>query len=141
MDADFEFIVRQFANNGTCVCVKTLDPNIDEEMIFSKVKGKKYPLKVVKLHDGDADHERADSGIVTRGSTKGLLQVVSLCDTVLSVKRTNMIISIIAAIVTLTIMFIVSLSGNLSAIGSWLVVANQLFWMIPAALTTKLYIK
>ncbi|MBE6559647.1 MAG: hypothetical protein E7662_00870 [Ruminococcaceae bacterium] len=141
MDADFEFIVRQFANNGTCVCVKTLDPNIDEEMIFSKVKGKKYPLKVVKLHDGDADRERADSGIVTRGSTKGLLQVVSLCDTVLSVKRTNMIISIIAAIVTLTIMFIVSLSGNLSAIGSWLVVANQLFWMIPAALTTKLYIK
>ena len=52
-----------------------------------------------------------------------------------------MIISIIAAIVTLAIMFIVSLSGNLSAIGSWLVVANQLFWMIPAALTTKLYIK
>ncbi len=141
MDADFEFIVRQFANNGTCVCVKTLDPNIDEEMIFSKVKGKKYPLKVVKLHDGDANRERADSGIVTRGSTKGLLQVVSLCDTVLSVKRTNMIISIIAAIVTLAIMFIVSLSGNLSAIGSWLVVANQLFWMIPAALTTKLYIK
>ena len=141
MDADFEFIVRQFANNGTCVCVKTLDPNIDEEMIFSKVKGKKYPLKVVKLHDGDANRESADSGIVTRGSTKGLLQVVSLCDTVLSVKRTNMIISIIAAIVSLTIMFIVSLSGNLNAIGSWLVVANQLFWMIPAALTTKLYIK
>jgi len=141
MDADFEFIVRQFANNGTCVCVKTLDPNIDEEMILSKVKGKKYPLKVVKLHDGDAERERADSGIVTRGTTKSLLQVVSLCDMVLSVKRTNVIISIISAIVSLAIMFIVALSGNLSAIGSWLIVVNQLFWMIPAALTTKLYIK
>ena len=105
------------------------------------MKGKKYPLKVVKFHDGDAACERVDSGIVTRGTTKGLLQVVSLCDTVISVKRTNMIISIVAAIVTLAIMFIVALSGNLASIGSWLIVVNQLFWMIPAALATKLYIK
>lgn len=141
IDPDFDFIVSQFANNGTCVCVKTLDPNVDEEMIFAKMKGRKYPLKVVKLNDGDGELERVDSGIVTRSSTKSLLQVVSLCDMVLSVKRTNMIISIIAAIVTLVIMFIVTLSGSLSMIGSGLLVLNQLFWMIPAALTTKLFIK
>jgi len=141
MDADFEFIVRQFTQNGTCVCVKTLDPNIDEEMIFSKVKGKRYPLKVIKIREGGTECANADSGIVTRGTTKSLLQVVSYCDTVLSVKRTNMIISVVSAIVTLVIMFIISLSGNLGAVGSWLVVVNQLFWMIPALLTTKLYIK
>jgi len=141
MDADFEFIVRQFANNGTCVCVKTLDPNIDEGMIFSKIKGKKYPLKVVKLYDGDSNRERAESGIVTRGSTKSLLQVVSLCDMILSVRRTNMIVSVIAAVVTLAIMLIVAISNNLGALGSWLIVANQLFWTIPAVLVAKLYIK
>lgn len=141
MDADFEFIVRQFANNGTCVCVKTLDPNIDEEMILSKVKGKRYPLRVVKLHDGDAERERADSGIVSRGTTKSLLQVVSLCDTVLSVKKTNRVISALSAIVTLAILFVVMTSGSVGTIGSWLIVANQLFWMIPAALTAKLYMK
>lgn len=141
MDADFEFIVRQFANNGTCVCVKTLDPNIDEEMILSKVKGKRYPLRVVKLHDGDAERERADSGIVSRGTTKSLLQVVSLCDTVLSVKKTNRVIGALSAIVTLAILFVVMTSGSVGTIGSWLIVANQLFWMIPAALTAKLYMK
>jgi hypothetical protein len=141
IDPDFDFIVSQFANNGTCVCVKTLDPNVDEEMIFSKMKGRKYPLKVVKLNDGDGELERAESGIVTRSTTKSLLQVVSLCDMVLSVKRTNMIISVIAALVTLVIMFIVAMSGSLSMIGSGLVVLNQLFWMIPAILTTKLFIK
>lgn len=141
MDADFEFILRQFTHNGTCVCVKTLDPNIDAEMIFSKVKGRNYPLKVIKNHEGDVDKQRVDSGIVTRGTTKSLLQVVSYCDMVLSVKRTNMIISIVSAIVSLAVMLIVSMSGNLSAIGSWLLVVNQLFWMIPAMLTTKLYIK
>ena len=141
MDADFEFILNQFAQNGTCVCVKTLDPNIDAEMIFAKVKGKAYPLKVIKKHDAASDEQRADSGIVTRGTTKSLLQVVSYCDMVLNVKRTNMIISIVAAIVSVAIMFIVSMSNNLGAIGSWLLVVNQLFWMIPAMLTTKLYIK
>lgn len=141
MDADFEFILKQFAKGGTCVCVKTFDPNIDEEMIFSKVRGKKYPLKVVRNTEGCETTERADSGIVTRGTTKSLLQVVSYCDMVLSVKNTNTIISIVSAIVSLAIVFIVTISKNLGALDSWMVVVNQLFWMIPAMLTTKLFIK
>ncbi len=141
MDADFEFILRQFARGGTCVCVKTLDPNIDEEMIFSKVRGRKYPLKIVRNMDGCESVEHADSGIVTRGTTKSLLQVVSYCDMVLSVKNTNMIISIVSAIVSLAILLIVTMSKNLGALHSWMIVANQIFWMIPAMLTTKLFIK
>ncbi len=141
MDADFEFILRQFARGGTCVCVKTLDPNIDEEMIFSKVRGKKYPLKIVRNMEGCEGTARAESGIVTRGTTKSLLQVVTYCDMVLSVKSTNMIISIVSAIVSLVILLIVAMSKNLGALHSWMVVANQFFWMIPAMLTTKLFIK
>lgn len=141
MDADFEFILKQFAKGGTCVCVKTFDPNIDEEMIFMKVRGKKYPLKVVRNTEGCETVERADSGIVTRGTTKSLLQVVSYCDMVLSVKNTNTIISIVSAIVSLAIVFIVTISKNVGALDSWMVVINQLFWMIPAVLTTKLFIK
>ena len=141
MDADFEFILRQFTQNGACVCVKTYDPNIDEAMIFSKIHGKKYPLKVIKNYEDTAAAERIESGIVTRGTTKSLLQVVSFCDMVLSVKRTNMVISIASALVSLVILFVISLSDNLGAVGSWLIVLNQLFWMIPAMLTTKLYIR
>lgn len=141
MDADFEFILRQFAKGGTCVCVKTFDPNIDEEMIFAKVRGKKYPLKVVRDTEGCESTARAESGIVTRGTTKSLLQVVSYCDMVLSVKSTNTIISIVSAIVSLAIVFIVTMSKNVGALHSWMVVVNQLFWMIPAVLTTKLFIK
>ncbi len=141
MEADFEFILKQFAKGGTCVCVKTFDPNIDEEMIFSKVRGKKYPLKVVRNTEGCETMARADSGIVTRGTTKSLLQVVSYCDMVLSVKNTNTIISIVSAIVSLAIVFIVTISKNIGALDSWMVVVNQLFWMIPAVLTTKLFIK
>ncbi len=141
MDADFEFILRQFAQNGSCVCIKTYDPNIDEAMILKKIHGKKYPMKVIKNYEATEGTERMDSGIVTRGTTKSLLQVVSFCDMVLSVKRTNMVISVASALVTLIILFIVSLSDNLGAIGSWLIVLNQLFWMLPAMLTTKLYIR
>ena len=141
MDADFEFILRQFTQNGTCVCIKTYDPNIDEAMIFSKIHGKKYPLKVIKNYENTAAEERMESGIVTRGTTKSLLQVVSYCDMVLSVKRTNMVISIASALVSLVILFIISLSNNLGAVGSWMIALNQLFWMIPAMLTAKLYIR
>jgi len=141
MDADFEFILRQFARGGTCVCIKTLDPNIDEDMIFSKVRGKKYPLKIVRDMEGCEGAAHVDSGIVTRGTTKSLLQVVTYCDMVLSVKSTNMIISIVSAIVSLAILLIVTMSKNLGALHSWMIVANQIFWMIPAMLTTKLFIK
>ncbi|MBQ8746326.1 MAG: hypothetical protein IJZ08_00470 [Clostridia bacterium] len=141
MDADFEFILRQFTKGGTCVCVKTLDPNIDEEMIFSKVRGKQYPLKIVRNTEGTEAVERADSGIVTRGTTKSLLQVLSYCDMVLSVKGTNTVISIVSAIVSLLVLVIVMMSQNVGALKSWMVAANQLFWLIPAMLTTKLFIK
>jgi hypothetical protein len=141
MDADFEFILRQFTQNGTCVCIKTYDPNIDEAMIFSKIHGKRYPLKVIKNYENTTAEERMESGIVTRGTTKSLLQVVSYCDMVLSVKRTNMVISIASALVSLVILFIISLSNNLGAVGSWMIALNQLFWMIPAMLTAKLYIR
>lgn len=141
MDADFEFILHQFAQNGSCVCIKTYDPNIDEAMILKKIHGKRYPMKVIKNYEATEGTSRLDSGIVTRGTTKSLLQTVSFCDMVLSVKRTNTVISVASALVTLVILFIVSLSDNLGAIGSWLIVLNQLFWMLPAMLTTKLYIR
>lgn len=141
MDADFEFILRQFTQNGTCVCVNTYDPNIDMDMILSKVKGKKYPLKVIKNSAEDAVAERAESGIVTRSTPKSLLQVVGYCDMVLSVKRTNAVISVVAALISLVVMLIVALSGSVDRIGSWLIVVNQIFWTLPAMLTTKLFIK
>ena len=141
MDPDFEFILRQFARGGTCVCVKTLDPNIDEEMIFSKVRGKKYPLKIVRNTENEETVERMNSGIVTRGTTKSLLQVVSYCDMVLSVKNTNLVVSIVSAVVSLAILVIVTMSRNLGALSSWMVAVNHLFWMIPAMLTAKLFIK
>ena len=121
--------------------MKTLDPNIDEEMIFSKVRGKQYPLKIVRNTEGTEAVERADSGIVTRGTTKSLLQVLSYCDMVLSVKGTNTVISIVSAIVSLLVLVIVMMSQNVGALKSWMVAANQLFWLIPAMLTTKLFIK
>lgn len=141
MDADFEFILRQFTKGGTCVCVKTLDPNIDEEMIFSKVRGKQYPLRIVRNMEGSEAVEHADSGIVSRGTTKSLLQVLSYCDMVLSVKSTNTVVSIVSAVVSLAILVIVMMSKNVGALQSWMVAVNQLFWMIPAMLTTKLFIK
>ena len=141
MDADFEFILRQFTKGGTCVCVKTLDPNIDEEMIFSAVRGKRYPLKIVRNTEGSEVLESADSGIVTRGTTKSLLQVLSYCDMVLSVKGTNTVISIVSAVVALLVLVIVMMSQNVGAMKSWMVAVNQLFWLIPTMLTTKLFIK
>ena len=110
-------------------------------MIFSKVKGKKYPLRVIKHRDEDAVLERADSGVVTRGTTKSLLQVISFCDMVMNVKRSNTIISIVAAVLTVFIMFVVSISGSVGRIGSWLIVLYQLFWFIPGFLTAKFNIK
>ncbi len=141
IDADFEFILKKFSKGGTSVCVKTFDPNIDEEMIASKIRGRRYSLKVVRTMDGCEDLERVDSGIVTRGSAKSLLQILPLCDMVLGVRNTNAVISVVSAIVSLAAVFIVTISQNLGALSSWMVVVSQLFWMLPAMMTAKMFIK
>ena len=140
LDSDFEYIVKQLAVSGMSICIKTLDPNIDEEMIKSRVKLDEYPMRVIRyssLEEIANEAEHSDSGVVARGSSKGLLETVTYCEKVLEAKRTNSFICLIQAIIGIVILAVILISGNFSSVRSFYSVLLQLFWLIPMGIVTK----
>lgn len=144
MDSDIELILGQFQNSGLYGCVRTFDPNIDERMIAKKVKMKRIPLKVVRYNGAEevgTYTEKVDSGLVTSGSPKSLLQIISYCDKVLHTKKTNIALAILAILVGAAIMMLLVLSGSIGIMNSLFVIIYQLLWLVPMLLSSKMFIR
>ena len=144
MDGDIELILSQFQNSGLYVCVRTFDPNIDERMIARKMKMKRMPLKVIRYNGPEevtAYSEKVDSGLVTSGSPKSLLQIISYCDKVLHTKKTNIALAILAILVGAAIMLLLVLSGSIGIINSLYIILYQLLWLVPMLLSSKMFIR
>ncbi len=144
IDPDFEYILRQLTGSGMCVCVKTFDPSIDEEMIYRQIRSGKYSLRVIKYRNTEEItkySERADGGIVSRDGTKALLQTISSCDKILSARKTGYVINALSAVLSAVVMAIVLVSGMFPQMYSVYLGAMQLFWLIPVIITTKVIVR
>jgi len=144
MDSDIELILGQFQNSGLYVCVRTFDPNIDERMIARKVKMKRMPLKVIRYNGPEevaTYQEKVDSGLVTCGSPKSLLQIISYCDKVLHTKKTNIALAILAILVGAAIMLLLVLSGSIGVMNSLFIIIYQLLWLVPMLLSSRMFIR
>lgn len=142
MDGDIELILGQFQNNGLYVCVRTFDPNIDERMIARKVNMKRIPLKVVRYASVESETaEKASSGLVTCGSPKSLLQVISYCDKVLHTKKTNIALCVLAMLIGAAVMVLLVLSDSIGVMTSLYIAVYQLLWLIPMLLSSKMFIR
>ena len=144
IDPDFEYILRQLTGSGMCVCVKTFDPSIDEEMIYRQIRSGKYSLRVIKYRNTEEItkySQRADGGIVSRDGTKALLQTISKCDKILSARKTGYVINSLSAVLSAVVMAIVLISGMFPQLYSVYLGASQLFWLIPAIITTKVIVR
>ncbi|MBR3416938.1 MAG: hypothetical protein IKH09_09620 [Clostridia bacterium] len=144
IDTDIEPILRQFNDGGVYMCVRTYDPNINEEMIASKLEMRDPPVKVVRFREeGEVGEitERADSGIVTTGSPKSLLQLIPYCDSTSRTKRDCMALGIVASVIAAIIVLLIFISGGISKVGSLLTAVYQLAWLIPAFLISKIFVR
>lgn len=144
LDPDFEYILKQLTESGMCVCVKTFDPNIDEEMIYRQVRPGKYSLRVIKYKNTEEITKytkRADGGIVSRDSTKSLLKTVALCDKILSAKKTGFVIGVISSIISAVVIGAFVVAGRFDLLYSIIPAGLQLFWMIPTIITSKMTVR
>ena len=144
MDSDIEMILSQFRNNGLYVCVRTFDPNIDERMIARKVHMKNMPLKVIRYASMDevgAYEEKVDSGLVTCGSPKSLLQVISYCDKVLHTRKTNIALNILSVIIGAAVMTLLVLADSIGLMSSVFIILYQLLWIVPMLLSSKVFVR
>lgn len=145
LDPDFEYVLKQLTGSGMCVCVKTFDPNIDEEMILSQLPQNNYAMRVIKYKNTEEItkySQHAEGGIVSRGNTKALLHTVAKCDKILSAQKAGFAIGVIAAILNAVIVAVVLMSGIFAtSMFSVYTVLCQIFWLIPVVITTKLIVR
>ncbi|MBR3991578.1 MAG: hypothetical protein IKI91_05530 [Clostridia bacterium] len=144
LDTDIEPVLKQFGDSGMYMCVRTFDPNINEDMIASKTDLKDPPVKVVRYREEsevDSVSERADSGLVASGSPKSLLQIIPCCDNTVRTKRDCVALGIVSSIIGGLVVLLMSITGGLGHLSSLLVAAYQAVWLIPAFLISKLFVR
>jgi len=144
LDGDIESMLLQFQDYGMYVCVRTYDPNIDEDMICAKLTMRNPPVKVVRYRsagDVKGSVERVDSGFVTYSSPKTLLQLLPYCDKTIHTKRTCAALAIMSMIISLMLIAVFTMSSGLAFLRSIHVILWHLCWMIPAYLASKIFIR
>ena len=140
IDPGFIAIAKQLYRAGMCLGVKTFDPGIDDAMLGMFVDLDKYPIKIIKCHsvaERVPTEETADSGVVSKKSTRSLLKALALCENVNSVTRTGMFISMASIVIALVISAFLTFNGVIGGQSGLYVALYQLFWLIPVALVSR----
>ncbi|MDD4773069.1 MAG: hypothetical protein PHZ09_05620 [Eubacteriales bacterium] len=143
IDPDFEFVIKQLHRIGISVGIKTFDPNIDDQMLSTKIKISKYPVRILKCKstaDINEVSERLDSGIVSKNSAKSLLKTLSLCDKVVNISKNNTVVKIFAIIISFIVSFIIFMLEKSVSIPSLYIALYQIFWIIPMIIITRIFI-
>ena len=137
----FDSLLKDMYKAGLCLGVKTLDPNINNEMINSRIRFRKCPISVLRGNSPEevvAEVERINSGIVCNSSLHNFLKMFALCDKARHITKSNIIISVISLFLSFGAVAFLALTGGLAAITSLHAVAFQLFWMLPVWLISYL---
>lgn len=144
LDSDFEYVLKQLTGSGMCVCVKTFDPNIDEELICRQIPQGRYSMRVIKYRNTEEItkySKHAEGGVVSRGNTKSLLKTVSNCDKIISAQKTGFAIGVISSVLNAAIIAFALVFASFSGMFSFYVALCQLFWLLPVVITTKLIVR
>lgn len=143
-DSDFSAVLQQLTDAGMCIAIKTFDPNIDTSLLASEINIKKYPVRVVKCSDKSElsqTLQSTDATIISKGSAKSLLKVLTNCRKLSSVIKTGVLISFVSIIIGIMIAAFTIFAGIEGGISSLMIVLYQLLWMLTCNIFTRIYIK
>ncbi len=133
IDTDFADELKQLAESGVCIAVKTFDPNIDTALLSNVIDINKYPIRVLKCNDASEMSEtkqNADADIISKGSPKSLLRTLNLCQRTRSTVRTGILTAILSYMIGAVIILLTLLSGSNSHLNAFYITLYQLFWII-----------
>ncbi|MBQ3195521.1 MAG: hypothetical protein IJB65_03540 [Clostridia bacterium] len=136
INPDFDSLLQSMYRAGVCVGIKTLDPNINNELLQKSIKYKKCPVAVLKggvPEDMNGTVDAVDSGIVSASSLHNFLKMFILCDRTRHATKSNCIIHIAAMAVAMFAVAFLTLTGGAAAYGSIAVLLFQLLWFLPMA--------
>ena len=126
-----------------CIGIRTLDPNINDLMLSTRVKISKYAVKVIKYQEpfpARESRDRCDSGVISKTNPKSLLTTLAMCEKVLRLSRINRLIKIASVVIAMVIMAFVLILNQESAVLSIYLALYQVFWLIPMIILSKLFL-
>lgn len=142
IDPELINVIEILASENIEAVIRTCDPNIDEELLASKLRVSRFPARIIKCRPEDnEDVPNAESGIVSRSSLTALARAIALCNKIRRVRKTARTVSIMSMIVSVVMMVFLALFSSKISVPSVYVALYQIFWMIPMLIFTKLYVK
>lgn len=130
----FERTLAELHDAGLCVGIKTLDPCVNNDLIFGCLEKANYALSVIKgtgAKDIPAVCEKVSSGVIALGSVHNFLEMLLLCERTGRNVKINNIIKLISMAVCL-VLSIAFIFTN-SALNVIFCLILQLFWLVPVA--------
>ncbi len=137
----FDSLLKDMYKAGLCLGIKTLDPNINNDLVNRAIKFRKCPISVLRATDSSdvaGEAARVDSGVVCNSTLHNFLKMFALCDKTRHLTKSNVIITIISVILSFLTVSFLAVTGAIGAITSLHAVAFQLFWLLPVWLISFL---
>ena len=141
INPQFNDLLRDLYRAGMCVGIKTLDPNISNELLARGITFNKCPIAILKAGGAEQAGEREeaiDTGIVTNASMHTFLKMFILCDKVRHVTKSNGVIHVLSVLLSLFVAFFLTFTGAGAQLGPVFAVLFQALWLIPIWLTSRL---
>lgn len=137
----FEQLLQDMYRANLCLGVKTMDPNITNEMIQGAIKFRKCPVAVLKQDSPEeisGETTSTSGGVVCNSSLHNFLRMFSLCDKVRHVTKCNAIIMTVATVLSALAVGFLAITGELGSFGAVQAAIFQLCWLIPVWLLSFL---
>lgn len=137
----FDELLRDMNKSGLCVGIKTLDPNINNDLLANGIKYKKCPIAILKAgnpEDMTKVSKEIDSGIVTNSGLHNFLRIFALCDKTRHIIKSNAMICVIGTVLSLVAAGFMLFVGDTSNIPSVYTVLFQLVWVLPVWLLSMI---
>lgn len=139
----FETFVNEMNANGTAVGVRTLDPNVTEQMLSHLHPEKKTAIAVIRptLTDLVSIGRRSDSGLVTAKNSHIFSRLLTLCGRLKKVNGVWMLLRILSMAVGLLGILPVIIWGEVQWVSAFFAILYQAAWLLPSTIYTGTKLK
>ena len=134
LTSNFHDIVKSVRKMGSCLCIKTFDPNIDETLLRKLAHMKKFPIRVMKLKEPSETSQtvpKAETGIAARDSLKSIISTILIANRTKTLIKSNALIQVVAFSISLIVTAGIALFGSAGLSNAGILLLLQLFWVIP----------
>ena len=142
--ADFLNITERLFSAGVGISVRTADPSLDDGIFYeNKIDPEQHAIRIsgACLKEKDVESVSASrAGIVSTGSVKDLIKALLLCKRLENVRRTNLVLNVVASVFAVAVMALVLFTGNATGMYSVYPALYQLFWILPTYFVSKVYL-